>query len=113
MQQLFKRHTGKTANNLETNLETHVYSAVFLFSIFTFLIQNLGLTQAKFNEQTMKHYRNQNQNGWKGGGGAVRLAFYCHLPLGKGDVKKLLMQNVNSLLLLYTRTHLFQKGCIR
>lgn len=49
----------------------------------------------------------------KGAGGAVRLAFYCHLPLGKGDVKKLLMQNVNSLLLLYTRTHLFQKGCIR
>lgn len=42
----------------------------------------------------------------------VCLAFCCHLLLGKGDVKKLLMQNMNSLLSLYTRTHLFQKAVL-
>lgn len=42
----------------------------------------------------------------------VCLAFCCHLPLGKGDVKKLLMQNVNSLLFLYTRTPLFRKAVL-
>lgn len=89
MQQLFKRHTGKTANNLETNLETHVYSAVFLFSIFTFLIQNLGLTQAKFNEQTMKHYRNQNQNGWKGGGGGGSPCLLLPFTFGQRRCKKI------------------------
>lgn len=76
---------------------------VFFFQILSniFQIQNLGLTQAKFSEQTLKHSYNGK------GCVCVCLAFYRHLPLGKGGVKKLLTQNVNSLLSLYTRTQLY------
>lgn len=50
---------------------------------------------------------------WKGKGRFASPSIAIHLLFSKGDAQKLLMQNMNNLLFLYTEIHLFQEGYIR